>query len=566
MNNECQNFRDRIADLVTGLLPESDRRELEEHLTSCADCRGYLQALRQEDAMLTEHFAGIDEDMVDRQERALQRIRCSHTNQKRKRISIWREIMRSPFSKLATAATVVLVAAVSIVVLDRSAAPAYALTDLSAAFEQANVIHVEGWQYFPRLPLADDGTARPPVPIRSWIDLENGRMRQMQVAVAQSMHMSAFNPPDVNTTVTVTETICDGSYLMTLDHNAKTATFTRISDYGRQLMAYRQARMLWGQLCVQPAQLEDFVKTGREEIDGSPYDVWQLDNAGGMGGLVFGGGGGAGGGSSSGSGQVQGHIDIEGMIPTLQSRLWLAADSGRLGRAQVLSRIGDGHWQLEQDYHTIDYDVKIPAGTFATEPPAGYTATNSKETAPIMELPRGTVGCGNLECSVLANFTLGDGSVIVAWQSRDHDTEGSQEPLFANLTFGGPLPKLPIEIYSLKPAGGSERSAYTARHLGRTAKAGGFIEWALYVPKTVLPADSKYLSCDALFRFNVATPPSGGMGMTVSAGVPVKTAEEFDKWVRGAMAEFSDNATAPADVTYPKVSDLAQQTRTPVKP
>lgn len=565
MSNECHNFRDRIADLVTGAMPESDRRELDKHLTSCADCRGYLQDLRQEDVMLTEHFAGLDKNMVDRQERALQRIRCSHTNQKRKRISIWREIMRSPFSKLATAATVVLVAAVSIVVLDRSAAPAYGLAGLSAAFEQASVIHVEGWQYFPRIRV-ENGTSRPPVPIRTWIDLNNGRIQQMQVAVAQSMHMSAFNPPDVNTTVTVTETICDGSYLMTLDHNAKTATFTRISDYGRQLMAYRQARMLWGQLCGQPEQLENFVKTGREEIDGNPYDIWQLDGAGGMGGLVFGGGGGAGGGSSSGSGQVQGHIDMEGMIPTLQSRLWLAADSGRLGRAQVLSRIGDGRWQLEQDYHTIDYDVKIPAGTFATELPAGYTATNSKETAPLMELPRSTVRGGNLECSVLANFTLSDGSVIVAWQSRDCDAEEAQEPLFVKLIFGGPLPKLPLEIYSLKPAGGSERSAYAACHLGQTTKAGRFIEWALYVPKTVLPANSKYLSCDALFRFNVATPPSGGMGMTVSAGVPVRTAEEFDKWVRGAMAELSDNATAPADVTYPRVSNLAQQTHTPVKP
>ena len=74
----------------------------------------------------------------------------------------------------------------------------------------------------------------------------------MQVAVAQSGRLSSFAPPNVNTTVTVTETVCDGSYLMTLDHNAKTATFTRISDYGRQVMAYRQSRMLWGQLCVQP--------------------------------------------------------------------------------------------------------------------------------------------------------------------------------------------------------------------------------------------------------------------------------------------------------------------------
>jgi hypothetical protein len=385
----------------------------------------------------------------------------------------------------------------------------------------------------------------------------------MQVAVAQTGRFSPMAPPDVNTTVTVTETICDGSYLMTLNHAAKTATFTRISDYRQQWMAYRQSRMLWGQLCGQPAELEHFTKAGRDEIDGRSYDIWQLDSASGMGGLI-GGGGGGGGGWSSGNGSGQGHVQMT--LPSFQSRLWLTADTGQLGRAQVLSQIGDGHWQLEQEYYTIDYDVKIPDGTFTMEPPAGYTATNSKETAPVMEFPKATARCGNLECSVLTSFTLSDGSVVVAWQSLDNEAKGSQEPLFANLFFGGPLPKLPIEISGLKPAGTADRLEYASRHLSRTSKAGQLIEWALYVPRTVVPADVKYLGYDVLWRFNVATPPSGGIGMRVPYGVPVKTAEDFDKWVRSAMAELSDNATAPAEVTYQKVSDLAQETRTSVQP
>ncbi len=107
---------------------------------------------------------------------------------------------------------------------------------------------------------------------------------------------------------------------------------------------------------------------------------------------------------------------------------------------------------------------------------------------------------------------------------------------------------------------------YASRHLGRTSKAGQLIEWALYVPRTVVPANVKYLGYDVISEFNVTTPPNGGIGMRVPYGVPVKTAEDFDKWVRGAMAELSDNATAPAEVTYQKVSDLAQETRTPAKP
>ncbi len=222
--------------------------------------------------------------------------------------------MTSPFTKLAAA--VMVIAAVSLVVLDRSATPAYAIGDVATAFDQAHVIHVEGWQYFPRLPLSD-GTTRPPVPIKTWIDLDNGRTRQMQVAVAQTGRFSSMAPPDVNTTVTVTETICDGSYLMTLDHAAKTATFTRISDYRRQWMAYRQSRMLWGQLCGQPAELEHFTKAGRDEIDGRAYDIWQLDAAGGMGGIVGGGGGRRRGWSSSGTGSGPGARRCSGDDPDL---------------------------------------------------------------------------------------------------------------------------------------------------------------------------------------------------------------------------------------------------------
>ncbi len=560
MRNNCQSLQDRIADLVAGILPEQDRRELETHLASCADCRAYLNALKQEDALLTGHFAGIDKDMVDRQERMLQRVRCSHLNEKRKRIFNWKEIMKSPFSKLATAAAVLIIAAVTWVTLDRSATPAYALTDVAAAFDQAHVIHVEGWQYFPRLKHGD-GTAIPPILIRSWIDLENGRLRQAYVDVEQRGRMSSSGVPDVNTAITVKEEVYNGPYMMTLNHKAKTAVFARMTDYCRQWLIYQQSRMLWGQLCSRPAQLEHFVKVGQDEIDGRLYDIWQLGAA--TGGLVGGGGGGGGGWSSSGNGSGEGHFAP--VIPSFQSRLWISADTGRLGRAQVLSQTGDGHWELEQDYHTIDCDVPIPASTFDEEPPAGYTALNAKETAPFVPLASGTVVCDNVQCRTFVSFTLNDGSVIVAWQSCVLGDTESQEPLFTDLAFGGSLPRLPVEIYSLKPAGAPERMAYVGRHLGYTSQAGRFIEWALYVPKTTPPANVKYLGYDMLSRFNTAT-PSGRMGITVGSGVAVRTAEDFDRWVRGALAEFSDSGRPPADVTYQKVCDLARQVRTSIKP
>jgi hypothetical protein len=69
------------------------------------------------------------------------------------------------------------------------------------------------------------------------------------------------------------------------------------------------------------------------------------------------------------------------------------------------------------------------------------------------------------------------------------------------------------------------------------------------------------LGYDVLWRFNVASAPNGGMGLRAAYGVPIKTADDFDKWVRGAMAELSDSGTAPDQVTYQNVSQLIEKTR-----
>jgi hypothetical protein len=70
----------------------------------------------------------------------------------------------------------------------------------------------------------------------------------------------------------------------------------------------------------------------------------------------------------------------------------------------------------------------------------------------------------------------------------------------------------------------------------------------------------------ALYRFNLDPKPNAQFGLSVEYGGPIKTAEDFDKWVRGAMAELSDNGKAPEPLTYQKVTELAQHLRTPAKP
>jgi len=140
MSDKCHGFRSRIADSLAGTLPEQDQRELQEHLSVCPPCRDYLQALRREDASLAEYFAGIEEDMADRQERALQMIECFHTNARPN--TIWRRIMKSRYSKLATAAAILVLIAATLIVLDKSASSAYALDQTVEALRNVRFVHL----------------------------------------------------------------------------------------------------------------------------------------------------------------------------------------------------------------------------------------------------------------------------------------------------------------------------------------------------------------------------------------------------------------------------------------
>jgi len=165
---------------------------------------------------------------------------------------------------------------------------------------------------------------------------------------------------------------------------------------------------------------------------------------------------------------------------------------------------------------------------------------------------------------VLTSFTLSDGSVIVGWQSIDHEADQAQEPLFAKLTFGGRLPRLPLEIYGLRPVGPAGSITYTGPHLAYTRKADRFTEWSLYVPSGTSPAIVKQAGYNALYRSNSDPRSNAQMGFTVEYGVLIKTAEDFDKWVRGAMAELSDDAPEP--LPYEKVVGRCQRLHAPAEP
>lgn len=114
MSNDCRRMRDEIAGLVTDAAQDQGTEQLRGHLDSCAACRDYLRALREDDASLAEHFAAIDADMARRQEYMRRAIEGVDVSRQANGVLIWRGIMKSRLSKAAIAAAVLLAVAMGV--------------------------------------------------------------------------------------------------------------------------------------------------------------------------------------------------------------------------------------------------------------------------------------------------------------------------------------------------------------------------------------------------------------------------------------------------------------------
>jgi hypothetical protein len=140
----------------------------------------------------------------------------------------------------------------------------------------------------------------------------------------------------------------------------------------------------------------------------------------------------------------------------------------------------------------------------------------------------------------------------------------SQAGLFRNLTAGGPLPKLPLELHTMLPTPRQGELAWTGRHLAFTQRNGRYYEWTLYVPNQTVPRVG-IPGYDFEYRVHPAGPDDSQPEMTPrwGAGNPlrIRNAGDFDEFLIGAMAELSDDGVAPEYVTYDYVMQLCEEIR-----
>ena len=104
MSNKCDKIKDQIADLVTGVLSESQAHTLRQHLSECPECKDYAEALQKQDQWLTGLFARFDTDMTGKMANA---VNYFSTSKQIGIISLSRVLLESSMAKSTAAAVVI---------------------------------------------------------------------------------------------------------------------------------------------------------------------------------------------------------------------------------------------------------------------------------------------------------------------------------------------------------------------------------------------------------------------------------------------------------------------------
>jgi outer membrane lipoprotein-sorting protein len=441
--------------------------------------------------------------------------------------SMWRIIMKSPITKLAAAAVII---AGTIIGLHWFGAgvPAYGITEALALWRNVETVHIKGWQF---LHTGDD-TQLEKFPFELWFDKKNGRFKNWRPWGWFGDYTT--ETPKYYLSISDGEYVMETSYRENYDENKiyPMVGFTKLSSFQQRLQMHTLEP--FPPFIANLDQVKGFTKVGRERIKNKTVDIWQ------------------------------GEIMAAGKtIPHNKMKIWLSPETGEIVRIFTWKNAEEDsvRWLSSNDADTIEYNVAPPADCFETEPPEGYEPTNTKETAIEHELGEE----GGVKFYGCIGFTLKDGSVIYGWHAN-HKPDESQGHLFADVKPGGPLPNLPAQIIELKPWPVEEEITLTGRHLTFTKKKGKFYEWGIYMSNKKMPKRDTFQAYKVILKYNGTEPRSfGGRPNLVGQELTINTEAEFDTWVRGAMAELSDDGKAPNYVTYENVLQLAEQIRSGLK-
>jgi len=107
MNSQCQQARDRLAELALGIAPAAEERQFAEHLAECSSCRQYAEALQAEDELLAALFADLDDDLARQEQEVIEAVNCCAREGAGGIGSLLSTVIESRFAKLAAVAALI---------------------------------------------------------------------------------------------------------------------------------------------------------------------------------------------------------------------------------------------------------------------------------------------------------------------------------------------------------------------------------------------------------------------------------------------------------------------------
>jgi len=109
MNSDCGEIKDKVADLISGVLAEAEIKTVQDHVSQCSSCAEYMRALQAEDELLAGLFAGFDANMRGWQDDVISTLSETGTFGRRETVSVGRALVRNLVARHAAAAAVMIV-------------------------------------------------------------------------------------------------------------------------------------------------------------------------------------------------------------------------------------------------------------------------------------------------------------------------------------------------------------------------------------------------------------------------------------------------------------------------
>ncbi len=139
----CQKCTNMLVEYIEKTLPKEQRQALEEHLETCPPCRAQMEQLKDLTERLTTNAKQVRETSLESNviNRILQK-QSLKLKQTKTNLKLWRIIMKTKLTKLATAASIVLIAALLITFFEKTTTMAYALPQTVEANHSVRFIHI----------------------------------------------------------------------------------------------------------------------------------------------------------------------------------------------------------------------------------------------------------------------------------------------------------------------------------------------------------------------------------------------------------------------------------------